>query len=509
MLWTRLPLAAFCLVLSACSLPALKERQPTYAFPMHTMNDTRLAQGIEQLTQAHPQQSGFYPIIDSLDAFAIRMLMIHAADRSLDVQYYIWRKDLTGILLLNALYEAAHRGVRVRLLLDDHGTKGLDKILALMNQHPNIEIRLFNPFPNRTFKMLRFIGDFSLANRRMHNKSFTADNLVSIVGGRNVGDEYFGATEGVLFSDLDVVTIGPIVEKTSDDFDRYWNDEIAYPFEQIVKKAPKADSKVIFKAIAKTLKDPTTQEYLNAIGRSQLVEKLMSGNEFMRWAEIDLVSDNPATLKQPREFKDSLLYQLENIAGHPQQSFDVVSPYFVPGRNGTETLIKMHKEGVSIRILTNAREATDVKAVHAGYKKYRQPLLEAGIELYEMMKIADVDGKKEKAGLFGSSGSSLHAKTFFTDNKRVFIGSFNFDPRSANINTEMGYIIHSPEFALDAQHVFDQLMPQRAYRVTLNQDGKLQWQYPNGMQTTTEPGSHFWGDIWLWILSVLPIESQL
>lgn len=508
MKWSRyLWLLTMSSFISACSLPALKPRSESYAFSQDEVIDTRLAQGITQLTQKHPQQSGFYPIADSLDAFAVRMLMVQAADKSLDVQYYIWRNDLTGTLLLNSLHEAAERGVRVRLLLDDHGTKGLDNILALMNQHPNIDIRLFNPFPNRTFKLLRFVGDFSLANRRMHNKSFTADNSIAVVGGRNIGDEYFGATDGILFNDLDVVTIGPIVEDTSGDFDRYWNSPLAYPFEQIVHKKVASNSDLLSNALKKALANQTSQHYLDALIRSQLVEQLMNADQVMRWADIDLVSDNPNNLNAPRLYKDSMLYQLVQTAGNPKQRFDLVSPYFVPGKENTQSLIDMKKSGVDIRILTNSREATDVKAVHAGYKKYRQPLLEAGIELYEMMKLPDLDGKKEKAGLFGSSGSSLHAKTFVTDNKRVFIGSFNFDPRSARLNTEMGYIIHSSELAYDIQNGLSQLMPQRTYKVQL-EEGQLSWQAPSGTLHTREPGKHFWGDVWIWMLSALP-ESQL
>lgn len=497
------------LLLCGCSLPALKERDASYHVPIQNVQETRLGIGLSHMKAQHEGLSGYYPLVDSLDAFAARMLLVYAADRTLDVQYYIWRKDLTGVLLLGALYEAAERGVRVRLLLDDHGTKGLDDWLYVLNAHENIEVRLFNPFASRSMKFLRFIGDFSRAQRRMHNKSFTADNLAAIVGGRNVGDEYFGATEGVLFADLDVLAVGPVVQQTSSDFDHYWQSIISYPLEQLVSQSSNAQPEFVRQQIDRIYQHPRVSQYVNALRDLTLIQRLLNGEEVFDWAKIDLVSDDPVKVLMQEESSSLMLSQLDQVMGQPSHSMDIVSPYFVPGVEGSDILMNMQQSGIPLRILTNSREATDVVAVHAGYAKYRKRLLNAGIELYEMRRDWSADNVRERAGFMGSSGASLHAKTFAVDEDRVFIGSFNFDPRSAQLNTEMGYVIHSPSLAKSMDRMFDELIHQQTYRLRLDEHERLEWHLPDGTVLTKEPGSTFLGNIGLWFLSVLPIEGFL
>jgi cardiolipin synthase C len=202
------------------TLPPLVNRTTSTAI-LNT-DTTRLGTAISPLVDAHPGKSGIYPLADAREAFAARALLAHAAERTLDLQYYIWRGDMSGTLLFNAVRNAADRGVRVRLLLDDHGTSGVDRILVALDSHPNIEVRLFNPFLIRTPRAINYLFDFFRLNRRMHNKSFTADNQATIIGGRNVGDEYFGTNDGLLYVDLNVMGVGPVVSDTSKDFDRYW-----------------------------------------------------------------------------------------------------------------------------------------------------------------------------------------------------------------------------------------------------------------------------------------------
>src|SRR5690606_21670969 len=221
-------------LLSACSLPPIKERTVSHALLSDETRDTRIGRGLSRQIETHPGLSGVLTLQSPVDAFVVRRLLTAAAECTLDVQYYIWRDDITGTLLLQALEEAAERGVRVRLLLDDNGIPGLDEQLALLNARPNIEVRLFNPFPFRAFKPLGFVTDFKRVNRRMHNKSFTVDGQVTVVGGRNIGDEYFGATQGIEFADLDLLLEGPIVDEVSRDFDRYWSSASAYPLEKLV-----------------------------------------------------------------------------------------------------------------------------------------------------------------------------------------------------------------------------------------------------------------------------------
>src|SRR5690606_16627852 len=237
-MWLKRCLAALGLaILAGCSLPPQQGRTESRALPAESARQTALGRAVAPLADAHPGLSGIYALADARAAFAARALLLRAAERTLDVQYYIWNDDLTGTLLLEALHDAAERGVRVRLLLDDNGIAGLDALLAALNSRPSIEVRLFNPFLTRRFKALGYLTDFSRANRRMHNKSFTVDNQATIVGGRNIGDEYFGATEGVLFADLDVLAIGPVVQEVSRDFDRYWASASSYPAELILPAA--------------------------------------------------------------------------------------------------------------------------------------------------------------------------------------------------------------------------------------------------------------------------------
>lgn len=493
--------------LQGCSLPAMQPRQESTFLSLSEVEDTGLGRGILPLMESRDGLSGYYPLTDSLDAFAARMLMIYAAERSLDVQYYIWRRDLTGVLLLGALYDSAERGVRVRLLLDDHGTAGLDDLLTILNQHPNIEVRLFNPYPNRRFKYSRFLWDARLANRRMHNKSMIADNLVALGGGRNIGDEYFGATDGILFSDLDVLVVGPVVQETSADFDQFWQSPLSYPSEQLIDLDVADDA--LFVALMNKYQAPNNAYYLQAVINNELLARVVSGDLMLQWVDVDLVSDSPVKIKGHEQGDASLVAQLAEVLDKPTTSLDIVSPYFVPGKKGVDALVALQRRGVQVRVLTNARESTDVLAVHAGYSRYRKALLREGIELYEMRRHRQQDERDEKNQLWGSSGTSLHAKTFAIDQQRVFIGSFNFDPRSVFLNSEMGFVIHSPPLAEAISATFSDALPAVAYRVSLSDRGKLQWHLADGVVLDQEPGSNFWGNRLLNVLSILPIEGLL
>jgi len=425
-------------LLAGCSLPSLEGRTNSKALTQAQASDTRLGQAILPLARAHPDKSGVYPLADAQEAFAARTLLARAAQKTLDVQYYIWHDDITGTLLLDELRAAADRGVRVRLLLDDNGTAGLDEELAALDNHPNIEIRLFNPFIVRWPKSIGFVTDFMRANRRMHNKSFTADNQATIIGGRNVGDEYFGAGEAVLFADLDVLAIGKAAGDVSSDFDRYWASKSSYPVSLIL---PKVGTTILpqLKARAESMiQSPAAAQYTQAIKDSPFISNMLKGNLAFEWVDIRMVSDDPAKGLGKASSNGLLIYQLADILGRPTRNVDLISPYFVPTAAGVQVFTKMSQNGVKLRVLTNSLDATDVAAVHAGYAKRREDLLRAGIELYELRRVSTNDKRNDSAGPFGSSGSSLHAKTFAVDHKRVFVGSFNFDPRSTHLNTENG-----------------------------------------------------------------------
>ncbi|MGB4812016.1 MAG: phospholipase D family protein [Methylophilaceae bacterium] len=466
-----------------------------------------------QLLQ-HPNQSGIHSLPDPIEAFAARMLLARTAERSLDVQYYIWHADQTGTLLLQALVAAADSGVRVRLLLDDGGTSGLDGMLATLALHPHIEVRLFNPFALRKFKPLGYLTDFGRANRRMHNKSFTADNQASIVGGRNVGDEYFGATDGVLFSDLDVLTVGPVVSEISHDFDGYWASPSAYLAQSILPAVGVSELQALDAKATRIAQSDAAKTYTQAVRRTPFIQQLLQQQLPMEWAHTTLVSDDPLKGLGKAKQDGLLVKQVHDVIGTPQHSVALVSPYFVPTAAGLKALVNLRQKGIRVRVMTNAYEATDVPLVHAGYIKYRKALVQHGVELYEMQRTAPT-GNHARLNLLGSSGSSLHAKTFAVDGSRAFVGSFNFDPRSALLNTELGVVIDSPLLASQIEQAFDILIPEKSYRVQISDSGKLQWessQEGGATQPTVylvEPGSS-WLSRWsMRVLSLLPIEWLL
>ncbi len=497
-------------VLGRCAaLPPLENRTVSQA--LADTDGTRLGRAVSPRVAAHPGVSGIHPLRDARDAFAARFLLARAAERTLDVQYYIWRNDLSGTLLLKGLLNAAGRGVRVRFLMDDNSTAGLDETLAAFDAHPNVEVRLFNPLGIRNPRLLGYLADPFRVNRRMHNKSFTADNQVTIVGGRNVGDEYFGATAGVLFADLDAIGIGPVVGEVSGQFDRYWASGSAYPADRLLPPAGTAQVKRLAETAEKTVLDPAAVAYLKAIHDSPFVRELIGGTLPLEWAATRTISDDPAKAldKAPRE--TLLAQQMRAIFGTPTARVDLVSPYFVPASEGTRTFVDWAKQGVRLRVLTNSLEATDSAAVHSSYARRRKPLLLAGITLFELRRSPGAPGKGG-SGLSGSSGSSLHAKTFAVDGSRVFIGSFNFDPRSAELNTEMGFVIESPKLAGQMAEVFDTSVPVKAYEVQLSDSGDLVWiERREGatIRHDTEPGTSARRRAWVWFLSKLPIEGLL
>lgn len=505
-------------VLSGCALPSLEGRSVSTALTIDQSLDTALGKTLSPVAKNYPGQSGILPLPDAMDAFAARVMLARVAEKTLDVQYYIWRHDITGTLLLQALHQAADRGVRVRLLLDDNGISGMDDMLAMLNSHPNIEVRLFNPFVIRFPKVIGYLTDFSRANRRMHNKSMTADNQLTIIGGRNIGDEYFGATDGILFADLDVLTAGSVVNDVSTDFDKYWASDSSYPLISIIGRKSEDDLRKLAEQEKHAEQHPNAVKYLEAIRKSEFVKALGSGQTTFEWSKVQMVSDDPKKGLGLAKKDELLSVRLQAALGEPKRSLALVSPYFVPTASGVQSFIAMAERGVKIRILTNALEASDVPAVHAGYAKRREALIAAGITLYEMRAKAGTIGPRGMAKifggtrLFGSSGSSLHAKTFAVDDERIFIGSFNFDPRSVNLNTELGFVISNQALAKAVTTTFRERIPEEAYEVKLDEHGKLYWIERTDAGTvtyTSEPGVGIIKRGWVNFLSILPIDWLL
>lgn len=472
-----------------------------------------LTSGISSLVKNHPEHSGIYPLEEGLDAFAARYQLMADARRTLDIQYYIWQDDMSGRLLFSAVLEAAERGVQVRLLLDDNNTMGLDKTLSELCRHENIRVRLFNPFSFRTLRALGYLTDFARLNRRMHNKSFTVDREVTIVGGRNVGDEYFGAGNEPLFSDLDVLAIGPVVKEVTEDFERYWESHAVEPFSKVVDVEHEAERSAA-SLPADWLDNPQVKRYLQRIAASSFTTKLAAGDLPLTWAKTRLLSDDPR--KGLGRAKESTLLpqRMLEVIGRPERQFDIISAYFVPTRAGVAQLLGLVRKGVKIAILTNSLAANDVSVVHAGYAKWRKKLLRHGVTLYELKPNAGQRDKPHDRGLTGNSGSSLHAKTFSVDNEKVFIGSFNFDPRSAMLNTEMGFVIESEQLATSIHQRFISRIRDRAWTLRLDKWGRINWvEYPGEgdreIVHRREPGTRLIQRLLVRLVWRLPIEWLL
>lgn len=500
-------LALAAIVAGCASLPAPQGREPSIAMP--DTADTRLGRAVIPAVAANPGKSGIYAIPDPRDAFAARVLLAAAAERSLDAQYYLWHGDQVGYLLFEALWQAAQRGVRVRLLLDDLNTGGLDATIATLAAQPNIEVRLYNPLVPRGARALSFLTDFARVNRRMHNKSFTADNQAAIVGGRNIGNEYFAAGAGLAYADLDVLATGPVVRAISAEFDLYWNSASAYAARDLVGPGAPNGVAQLRDKLDSVHADPESVAYLDAVRATPIVRQLLDRALQVEWTTARVVYDDPGKTREQAGLM--LLPQLVAMMGPSEHALDLVSPYFVPGDGGTAALVAAAARGVKVRILTNSLASTDAPIVHAGYGKRRRDLLRAGIVLYEMKPTAQRNARDVDTGSHGASG--LHAKTFAVDRGRIFVGSFNLDQRSAHLNTEMGVIIDDPALATRLAAAFDSVVSRIAYEVQLSPDGiNLVWieQTPSGVtRYDVEPDTSWFLRSRVDMLSILSIDWLL
>ncbi|GAB2877261.1 phospholipase D family protein [Uliginosibacterium flavum] len=498
-------------LLGACaSLPPAPASTPSHA-PADTA-DTRLGRAARTHRPALPSVSNFTPLARGSDALSARLGLIEHAERSLDLQYYIWHRDKSGMRLAQQLKSAAARGVRVRLLLDDIGTSLPDEHLLALDAVPNVEVRLFNPVAWRFTRTLGALLDFSRINRRMHNKTMLADNQVVILGGRNIGDEYFAARGAADFGDLDVLALGPVVQAASVAFDRYWNSAQVWP---ILALTDTDDSH--------TEASATTRETLpeNSTDDAELIRSLLGSKANFFEASATLLVDDPSKItRSPEDTNGHLWPQLLPVITATQQELLLISPYFVPGKPGMDFLRELRSRGVAITVLTNSLAATDVSAVHAGYSRYRKELLEAGIALWEVKPgsapdtaAAASERETRSQPLIGDSlRSSLHAKTFIFDKRELFIGSLNLDPRSTALNTETGVLIPNADFAERMSRNIRKLLPASAYRLSLH-EGQVRWheELPDSgtRDFDHDPKSSALRRIWVNLLGLLPIEEQL
>jgi putative cardiolipin synthase len=498
------------------TLPKDFERPTSYAY--EDTDDTRLGEARRNEETAHPGQSGFLLLGNGLDAFVARAVLADRADRSIDAQYYLFHSDLVGFLLFDQLLKAADRGVRVRLLVDDMDLAGRDLGAAVLDSHPNMEVRIFNPFSRKTFRMIQFVTRIGSVTRRMHNKSFIVDNQAAIVGGRNIGNEYFNADPDFAFADLDVLVIGAVVEKISASFDEYWNSDLAYPA-SVLRGRPTSAEEIAEKR--KQLDDFIEQQkesaYSQALRDSGLANRMRENSVQFQWADAEVIYDQPEKILHDKdEVRLHLAPKIKPYFEDVEKELIIFSPYFVPGKKGVASLAQLRERGVRVRILTNSLASTDVGIVHAGYGKYRRDMLRSGIELYEMNKKARTQAEKAKKGIPASSKASLHAKSFIFDRKKVFIGSLNLDPRAVVHNTEIGVVFASEEIATALSEWFDHNIEKIAFRLELKKYNsgyeQILWHgFEEGKPCVykADPHTNFLRRLGIGFMGLLPIESQL
>ncbi len=480
------------------------EGPPSSVFEL-AENKTTLDRAIAPLLARNPGKSGLRLLTDNIEAFALRAAAARCAERSLDLQYYYWKDDLTGGLLAEEVIKAADRGVRVRLLLDDINAWGRDSNYRAVDTHPNVEVRLFNPIRCREGILLRgleMILRFWSVNRRMHHKAWIADGRVALVGGRNIGDAYFDASDASNFRDMDLMVFGPAVQQAEEIFDRYWNSAMVAPIRNLANLG-RFNLGRLRQRLKRLVASDRAIPYLERM-HSGAAEQLTSGSG-MHWSDkADIVSDPPEKAISD-DNEGWLIGAIMPALTSARKSIEITSPYFIPLDSGARLLLKRAGEGVTISVLTNSLAATDVTAVHGGYTRFRKPLIAGGIRLFELRAR---DARKD-VSLFGSRGASLHTKAFVVDGLLGFVGSFNFDPRSVSLNTEMGLLFEHAELARGMQAVFaEEIAEKRSYKLVLSGDA-VRWQDGGGRLLDSEPDASLRRRLVAGMISLLPVESQL
>ncbi len=475
--WCAAALASALLLAGCATLPPGLDAPKTESTALAHPETTSLGKRFEAQSRQHPGQSGFRLLVDGTNSFVLREEIAAKAERTLDVQYFLLQQDDTGKLLLQALLDAADRGVKVRLLLDDAEAFDRGSAIRPLAAHPNIQIRIFNPFVVRreftAFRWAEFAVGSRRLNYRMHNKLFIGDNAVAVTGGRNVGDAYFQASTDLELGDFDLAVVGPMVRALSQSFDVYWNDRLAVPAETLPLGKPSAADLERCRADLAAHRDKMgTSDYVRSLPKDDLLAGMLTGKVPLLWAKAALAYDTPdkADADQGNQPRRLMWQRVAEAVEGTQRELILVSPYLVPGETEMALIRRLRARGVRVRILTNSLASTDMPIVHVGYMRSRIPLLEAGCELYEVRQLL---GKPETAHGLIKSGSSgqfgLHAKVFVIDGQRAFIGSMNFDQRSLDINTEIGIIIDSPQIAQAIAARFEAIaQPANSYRLTLD-----------------------------------------
>ena len=512
--WLTAALSAVVLGLAGCgNLPPQAPHEPTHALASNTgLPMAALVDASRPKDDKRPSLSGFRLLGSSEAAYGSRMALIDAATKTLDLQYYTIHYDSSTEALMERLREAARRGVRVRLLLDDFNAVGKNVAVLRLDLEPGIEVRMFNPVSGpRSSQAGRILGslfDFKRIQQRMHNKILVADNTLAVAGGRNLGDAYFGQSDTSNFLDLDLLVAGPMVTDLSHSFDAYWNDIRAYPVRNVLSgndlKAfyadpapapPAASSAGTQTRVASAPVDaadttpaaPAVVEGHPVPGATAMAREIQSGTLALAWAPSALLVDKPTKIAPENPLDesdrdDNVVDGVLNIVTRAQKEVLIISPYFVPGPRMMEVFTTLRQRGVRVRVLTNSLASNDAPLAHVGYARYRQPLLEAGVELFEMR----AEGKTQQR-FFGStpdSRASLHTKALVIDSRLLVVGSMNLDLRSQLQNTELGMVIRSRKLSAAMEAAIDQSLDD-SYELSL-QDGQLRWTTPS--ETPGQPG---------------------
>ena len=501
-----------------------KSTSSAYAQP----EQTRIGRQFADATRQHGGNSAFRMLAVGVDGFLARVQMVNAAERTLDLQYFIFRADETGKLLTNAVLQAADRGVRVRVLIDDGETIAGDDQLVALDAHPQVEVRVFNPFIYRGhfafMRALEFTFSIARLDYRMHNKLMVVDNSIALIGGRNVGDEYFQVDPKTQFADDDVFAAGSIVKELSATFDEFWKSDLSIPVRALAEgTASDAALAEYRKVLAGHHEDKKTDgtDYASRVAAGEPLAGMISGKLPLVWAHAQLIYDSP---NKKEVDKDGMVGKLMHrpvaaAVAAVQSELLMTTPYLIPGDEGMALFNDLRKRNVRVRILTNSLESSNVLAAHSGYIRYRPLLLESGTEVHEVRSLlGNARGSGQTASISRFGNYSLHAKLFVFDRKRLFVGSMNFDQRSMHLNTEIGLIIDSPELAQQAATRFEAMvsLPNSYELVLRGGDGagsqQLAWRTEEGGKTVeydSEPARSDWQRFRLNLLSLLPLDDEL
>lgn len=506
------------LLINACSsLPPAAERPYSAAFSSPA--ETTIGRMFAVDAERYPDWSGVRLLDTGREALRLRLAQLETAEHAIDLQYYIWNSDYSGRLLAERILQAADRGVRVRLLLDDFNVGERDGPLIAMDMHPNIEVRIYNPNASRrgVAKILSLIGNFGRLNQRMHNKSFVVDGAVAIIGGRNIGDEYFDLHATHNFRDRDLVVAGPVVVQISAGFDDYWNSQRSFAITQIAPSGSRpTDAHQMRAALRSRIEQHPRPEFALPEGRQSGLQILEQLRADLIWAEAALAIDRVQGLDETdSDSPKQVARRLSELAQNAEQEVLIESAYFILGDAGVALFRELSQRGVKVKALTNSLASNDLTTNHAGYARRRSQMLESGIELFELrpdaLSCAQLIGSTDKCG--ASHDIGLHSKSMVFDRAVVFVGSFNLNLRSVYLNSEIGLIVYSEELATRiAGDIEENMRPENCWQVMLDRQGITYWiGEKNGEQIrySSEPETGFWRRVKSGLLSLLPIEKYL